>query len=242
MLSGFSRGFCRLGLAPWRAAAAPSLLLPRLTAAVAAPSSRSFALLAAAAPSPSSSALRRRPLVATMLAPPGVTTPMLGAPAAVMLQARFLKPVGRRRAKINFGFGKRRRLAGQKKQTKNTPRSGRGTGVWWQPLLPAMAKDRCDHMLPKPKPGSGRNGKRARALVREQQKIWTHAVRIEGTRRARIYKQAKIEREGDRVKAVYREFADILRARALSQKAAEDAAGATTVSGSSSSSDAPPAA
>ena len=136
----------------------------------------------------------------------------------------------------------RRRLAGQKKQTKNTPRSGRGTGVWWQPLLPAMAKDRCDHMLPKPKPGSGRNGKRARALVREQQKIWTHAVRIEGTRRARIYKQAKIEREGDRVKAVYREFADILRARALSQKAAEDAAGATTASGSSSSSDAPPAA
>ena len=170
-----------------------------------------------------------------MLAAPGVTTPMLGAPA-VMLQARFLKPRGRRKAKQNFGFGKRRRIYGMKKRTKNTPRRGRGTGVWWQPLLPALARDRCDHMIPKPKPFTNREGKRDRALLRKQQQVWTHAVRIEGTRRARIYKQARIEKEGDRVKAVYQEFAEILRARALARMAAEEAAETAEAASSSSAS------
>ena len=53
---------------------------------------------------------------------------------------------------------------------------------------------------------------------RKSQSKWDHARRIEGHRRASIYKQMKKEVEDEKVRQVYREYAELHRQRQEQQQ------------------------
>lgn len=105
-------------------------------------------------------------------------------------------------------------------------RAGNKNGVWWQPLLPALAAEKCPEV-------EGKGKRRKRFQQRVQQSKWSHAIRIEGTRRNKIYETLKKERETERIRELYREYGEMLRQKAL-KKMAETEAAAT------SAADAPP--
>jgi hypothetical protein len=166
---------------------------------------RSFAVLAAVT-SGQQHRCRSSPIAAAVVGQPAIVA--VAAPLAATQQVRHKK-------------GNRRVRPG-KKRTRNTPHAGRGNYVWWQPLLPALALERVPHMR-----GKGRALKLAQQ--RKQQMIWRHAIRKEGQRRNKIFKAVKREKEKDKVRAVYREYGEMLRQRFLdAQEAAASSADGST--------------
>ena len=113
-------------------------------------------------------------------------------------------------------------------------KAGRGNGVWWQPLLPALAPE----LVPNT-PGKGNRKKKMQQ--RRAQSVTDHARRKEGHRRAAIFRRWKYEAETDKVRQVYRDYAEILRAQALAQAptSGDGSGGSSSSSGSDASS--PPA-
>ena len=107
---------------------------------------------------------------------------------------------------------------GQRKSKPGRPHAGRGNAVWWQPLLPALAAERCPEV-------EGKGNRRKKMQQRKQQSIWDHARRKEGHRRAKIFAQLKREKEDEKVRQVYRDYAEMLRAKALAEGSAATAAG-----------------
>ena len=101
-------------------------------------------------------------------------------------------------------------------------RAGRGNGVWWQPLLPALAPQ----LVPET-PGKGNRKKKMQQ--RRAQSVTDHARRKEGHRRSAIFAQLNREAHHDRVRQVYRDHAELLRRGALegSGGAPSGAGGAT---------------
>ena len=194
LLRAATRGAARLLAA--RTVIGPSFTrVGAVSSSFAVPQSRSFALLSAVSPP-----LRRPSAVtAAVIGPPALITE--AAPLALTQQVRHKK--GNRRVPLAGNF---------RPKVKNTPYAGRGNFVWWQPLLPAMAPLRV-----RPMEGSGRSLKRA--MQKQQQIIWNHAIRKEGKRRNAIFKQVKREKEQEKVMAVYAQYGEILRQRALAAKA-----------------------
>lgn len=96
-------------------------------------------------------------------------------------------------------------------------RAGNKNGVWWQPLLPALAAEKCPEV-------QGKGKRRKRYQQRVQQSKWSHAIRIEGTRRNKIYETLKKESEADRIRELYREYGEMLRQKALKKMAETEAA------------------
>lgn len=83
-----------------------------------------------------------------------------------------------------------------------------GDRGWWQPVLPALAKTMC--------PGTyGKGGRRKKMQQRQQQIISMHARRKEGTRRNTIKRALKDQAELNKVREIYRQYGEILRAKAL---------------------------
>ena len=184
----------------------PASRVPHLiTHAVAPHKPRSFSLLAAIQQKPS-----RPPAIAAMLAPvPDVSTAMLGAPAAVTVQVRFKKGNRRQRKLPHTRFSVRPRTRGRTGADNNAQ--------WWQPLLPALAAKKYPHEHLNL---TGSIQHRKEVMKRWQQSFWHAAIRKEGARRNKLFKQAKREREQEKVHAVYRQYGEILRQRALEQQAA----------------------
>ena len=61
----------------------------------------------------------------------------------------------------------------------------------------------------------GKGNRLKRVTQKKQQIITDHAVRQEGHRRKRIFAALKAQASHDRIKQVYRDFAETLRAKAL---------------------------
>ena len=82
---------------------------------------------------------------------------------------------------------------------------------WWQPVLPAMAK-----LVVPDLPGKHGSTAHKKAQQRKQQAIADAARRKEGARRNRVLQALKKEKLREKTFDVYRQYADILRAKALS--------------------------
>lgn len=102
-------------------------------------------------------------------------------------------------------------------------RAGNSNGVWWQPLLPALAKEQCPDV-------EGKGNRRKRMQQRQQQRLWNVAIRREGVRRNAVFEQHKREREAEKVKEVYRQYGEMLQEKALrlQQQQQQHAEGAET--------------
>jgi hypothetical protein len=94
------------------------------------------------------------------------------------------------------------------KQTPPPRRPGKSNAQWWQPLLPALAAERCPEV-------EGKGNRRKKMQQRKQQSVWDHARRKEGQRRSQIFAQLKREKEDEKVRQVYRDYAEMLRAKAI---------------------------
>ena len=101
-----------------------------------------------------------------------------------------------------------------KSQPHHTSRvyNARKTGMWCQPLLKALAP-----LYAPGEPGRGRS--RKKAMQKKQQIMQDHAIRQAGHRRKSYFRNLRIQKEHDAVRGVYREYADILRQKALARKA-----------------------
>ena len=107
-----------------------------------------------------------------------------------------------------FALQVRHRKAGPKDRWPNKPgrpHAGRGNAVWWQPLLPALAAERC-----KATGGQGSNDAK-RNQIRRQQSVWDVAKRKEMTRRRAIFNALDRDTLTDRIKQEYERYADFLR-------------------------------
>lgn len=85
--------------------------------------------------------------------------------------------------------------------------AGGQNAVWWQPMLPALAPQ----LVPNT-PGKGNRKKKMQQ--RRAQSVTMQARRIEGNRRASIFRKLKNEEHHDKVKDIYRQYAEMLRAKA----------------------------
>ena len=103
------------------------------------------------------------------------------------------------------------------KQSPPPRRAGKGNGVWWQKLLPALANAESF-----PEVEGSRSNRLKKMRQRRQQSVWDHAKRKEGHQRSKIFAQLKRDKEDDKVRAVYAEYAEILRAKALAKQAEGD--------------------
>lgn len=90
---------------------------------------------------------------------------------------------------------------------------------WWQPVLPAMA-----NLVVPDLPGKHGSTAHKKAQQRKQQAIADAARRKEGARRNRVLRALKKEKLREKTFDVYRQYADILRAKALSAPPAASAA------------------
>ena len=111
--------------------------------------------------------------------------------ALFALQVRYKKPAVWRSPKMN--------------RPGRPHGAGKKNGTWWQPLLPALAAERCSFIS-----GQGSNDAK-RNQIRHQQSLWDVAKRKESERRSHIYTQLKLDAVTDRVRAVYASYADLLR-------------------------------
>ena len=93
------------------------------------------------------------------------------------------------------------------------------SGVWWQPRIQALAPDMCPD-----EPGKG--SRRKKMQQKKMQIVTDHARRKEGERRKGIFNQLKKQAHHDRVKQVYRDYAEELRRRAPPPAASAAAADA----------------
>jgi len=95
--------------------------------------------------------------------------------------------------------------------------AGRGNAVWWQPLLPALAPE----LVPNT-PGKGTRKKKMQQ--RRAQSVTDNARRKEGHRRSSIFRTLKDEAHTDRVRETYRDYAEMLRVRAVRGDSSDDGA------------------
>ena len=81
--------------------------------------------------------------------------------------------------------------------------NARTHGVWWQPLLPALAPDLVPNTL-------GKGNRKKKMQQRRAQSVTDHARRREGHRRAKMINKMKEEEHHDRVRGVYQDYARLL--------------------------------
>lgn len=99
----------------------------------------------------------------------------------------------------------RKRPAWDHSKKAGRPYAGKGLAVWWQPLLPALAAERCKSVG-----GQGTNDAK-RNQIRRQQSLWDVAKRKESMRRRRIFNTLQHDRMTERVRGVYASYAEMLR-------------------------------
>ena len=157
------------------------------------------ALARAVVPAARSALPSRSPLatpLASPLASPLLQRPMGPCPASGLLSSLFSLQVRGRLSGNNYG---------QRKSKPGRPHAGKKHGTWWQPLLPALAAERCAYIA-----GKGSN-KRKINQQRRQQSVWDIAKRKESKRRRAIFTTLKKDATRERVHQVYAEYAEFLR-------------------------------
>ena len=102
-------------------------------------------------------------------------------------------------------------------------------GNWWQPLMPALAPS-----IVSDTPGKGNRKKKMQQ--RRAQSVTNDARRIEGHRRAALFRQMKADQHLQRVRDVYDQYGNLLRSAVLSGRGA----GSSGAGGDASSGDATP--
>ena len=125
------------------------------------------------------------PSLPSWLLPPTLTP---SGPSLFAMQMRFRK----------FPAWRHSKKAGR-------PHAGKGNAVWWQPLLPALAAERCANIG-----GQGSNDAK-RNQIRRQQSLWDVAKRKEMDRRRAIFNALDRDAHMDRVRGQYARYADFLR-------------------------------
>ena len=84
---------------------------------------------------------------------------------------------------------------------------------WWQPVLPALASEVAPHIL-------GKSSNRRRKMQQKTQQIYAmQARRIEGNKRNRILREQKHAKAAERVRQVYRDYAEYLQEKARAREA-----------------------
>jgi hypothetical protein len=122
------------------------------------------------------------------------------APAAPCFASPLAIQVRHRISSVNYASGQHR------KHKAGRPHAGKGNAVWWQPLLPALAAERC------PDVGSSkRTNDKKRKQQRAQQAMWDRAKWTEMQRRRAIFNTLKRDAAIDETRRTYAEFADFLR-------------------------------
>ena len=123
-----------------------------------------------------------------------IASPLRSLPSPMGFASVLLQQVRHRKAFIKWRW-----------PHKGLNHAGKGNAVWWQPLLPALAAEKCGWV----KGQSNRDTKQNQ--MRMQQRLWDHAKRKEMTRRRAIFNELKLDARRDQIKSTYAEYADFLR-------------------------------
>ena len=93
--------------------------------------------------------------------------------------------------------------------------NARTHGVWWQPLLPALAPDLVPNTM-------GKGNRKKKMQQRRAQSVTDHARRREGQRRSKMFSKMKEEEHHDRVRAVYQDYARLLQETARTRPSGDN--------------------